>query len=53
MNDNILRLIMPTLKAEKNNGNSDRNLILPLILLIAADSGDMSLIFSLLYIIMQ
>ena len=52
MNDNLLRLIMPTLKAEKNFGNSDRNLILPLILLIAADSGDTSLIFSLLYILL-
>lgn len=44
---------MPVLKTEKNDENSDRNLILPLILLIAADSGDVSLIFSLLYIIMR
>ena len=52
MTDNILRLVMPTLKTERKDGNSDRNLILPLILLIAADSGDMSLIFSLLYILL-
>ncbi len=53
MTDNIFRLVMPALKTEINNGTGDRNLILPLILLLAADSADMPLVFSLLYIIMQ
>lgn len=44
---------MPALKTEINNGTGDRNLVLPLVLLLAADSGDMPLILSLLYIIMQ
>ncbi|MBO5858795.1 MAG: hypothetical protein J6R20_03375 [Clostridia bacterium] len=50
MNDNVLKLIMPMMKAENNN---DIGLILPLVLLIAVDSGDMPLILCLLYIIMQ
>ena len=51
MTDNVLRLIMPMLKTD--NGSSDVGLVLPLVLLIAADSGDMPLMLCLLYIIMQ
>ena len=50
MNDNVLKLIMPMMKAENNI--NDIGLILPLVLLIAVDSGDMPLILCLLYIIM-
>ncbi len=53
MTENILRLIMPALRAERNSGGDDRNLILPLVLLLAVDSGDMLLILCLLYIVMQ
>jgi hypothetical protein len=51
MTDNLLHLVMPMLKSE--NQNNDISLILPLVLLIAVDSGDMPLILCLLYIIMQ
>ncbi|MBR2869046.1 MAG: hypothetical protein IKB88_08330 [Clostridia bacterium] len=51
MTDNVLRLIMPMLKTD--NGGGDVGLILPLVLLIAVDSGDMPLMLCLLYIIMQ
>lgn len=53
MTDNLLRLVLPALKSEKQHDGGDMGLILPLVLLIAVDSGDMLLVFCLLYIIMQ
>ena len=52
MNENLLRLIMPVLKTENRNEGGDMGLILPLVLLLAVDSGDMLMIFSLLYILL-
>ena len=51
MNENLLRLIMPALKTENRNEGGDMGIILPLVLLLAVDSGDMMMIFSLLYIL--
>lgn len=54
MNTNILQLVLPALitKTEYGNDSGDMGLILPLVLLIAVDSGDTALIFSLLYMLM-
>ena len=52
MNENLLRLIMPALKTEKTDNGGDMGIILPLVLLLAVDSGDMLMIFALLYILM-
>ncbi len=56
MNENILRLILPSLKAQKNTDRTDRNnddasLIIPLALLIMSDSRDFFLALALIYII--
>lgn len=57
MNENILRLILPSLKPQKSipcaeNGKNDVNLIIPLALLIMSDTNDFFLVLSLLYIIL-
>ncbi len=52
MNENLLQLVMPALKTENRNDGGDMGLILPLVLLLAVDSGDMLMIFSLLYILL-
>lgn len=54
MNSNILQLILPALQAKTEQGNDsgDMGLVLPLVLLLAVDSGDAALIFSLLYLLM-
>ena len=54
MNSNILQLILPALQAKSEQGSDsgDRGLILPLVLLLAVDSGDTALIFSLMYLLM-
>ena len=52
MNENLLRLVLPALKTENSNDGGDMGLILPLVLLLAVDSGDMLMIFALLYILM-
>ena len=46
MNENLLRLIMPALKTEKTDNGGDMGIILPLVLLLAVDSGDMLMIFA-------
>lgn len=55
MNENILRLILPSLKAQKNSYRTDcgddASLIIPLALLIMFDSRDFFLALALLYII--
>lgn len=55
MNENILRLILPSLKAQKNSPRTDcgddASLIIPLALLIMFDSRDFFLALALLYII--
>ena len=57
MNDNILRLILPALKAEKPSSqtgkNDDAALILPLALLLMYDTNDLFLVLSLMYIIIK
>lgn len=53
MANDILRLIMPALKPENRNEGGDIGIILPLVLLLAVDSGDMPLILCLLYIVMK
>ncbi len=54
MNSNVLQVILPALqpKTEQGNDGGDTGLILPLVLLLAVDSGDTALIFSLLYLLM-
>ena len=56
MNDNILRLILPALKAEKPSSqagkNDDAALILPLALLLMVERSDAFLVFALLYILL-
>lgn len=44
---------MPALKTEIQNEGGDMGIILPLVLLLAVDSGDMPLILCLMYIVMQ
>lgn len=56
MNNNILRLILPSLKAEKppspTGKSNDAALILPLALLLMYDTNDLFLVLSLMYIIL-
>lgn len=57
MNENILRLILPSLKSQKSspaadNPQNDISLIVPLALLIMSDTNDFFLALSLLYIIL-
>lgn len=57
MNENIMRLILPprdcdTAKEKPLNRDSDRSLVLPVIILLLAEKADFFLIFALIYIIM-
>ncbi|MBQ2846646.1 MAG: hypothetical protein IJE74_00110 [Clostridia bacterium] len=56
MNENLLRLILPVKKAEyrfsQGRADSDREIILPIVILLMAEKCDFFLIFSLLYILM-
>lgn len=57
MNENLLRLILPAKNpcgpARNNiNSNSDREIILPIVILLMAERCDFFLIFALLYILM-
>ncbi len=59
MNENILRLILPPngcdFRKSKNPrtcAESDRSLILPIVVLLMAEKADFFLIFALLYILM-
>lgn len=56
MNPDILRLILPadSCRYEKRpaSSDSDRSIILPVIILLMAEKCDFFLIFSLLYILM-
>ena len=56
MNENLLRLILPTKKAEyrtaHSKSDSDREIILPIVILLMAEKCDFFLVFSLLYILL-
>lgn len=58
MNENILRLLLPAKnsgRAAQNNishGDSDREIILPIVILLMAEKCDFFLVFALLYILM-
>ncbi|MBR5562424.1 MAG: hypothetical protein IKW12_04660 [Clostridia bacterium] len=56
MNENILRLLLPSKSPTSKNSavqtDSDREIILPIALLLMADKCDFFLIFALLYILM-
>lgn len=57
MTDNILRLILPSLKSQRSNysadcGKNDAELIIPLAILLMKDSNDFFLVLALLYIIL-
>lgn len=55
MNSDILRLILPSDSCRYENRpacyDSDRSIILPVIILLMAEKSDFFLIFSLLYIL--
>lgn len=56
MNENILRLLLPSKSpASKNSAartDSDREIIMPIVILLIADKCDFFLIFALMYILM-
>lgn len=57
MNENLLKLILPTKNSHcpvhsTAGGDSDRAIILPVIILLMAENCDSFLIFALLYILM-
>lgn len=56
MNGDILRLILPADNCRYENPrtyvDSDRSIILPVIILLIAEKSDFFFIFSLLYILM-
>lgn len=56
MNENILRLLLPSKNpAQKSTAartDSDREIIMPIVLLLMADKCDFFLIFALIYILM-
>ncbi len=53
MNENILRLILPSKNPHSvNRTDSDREIILPIVILLLAERCDIFLIFALLYILM-
>ena len=56
MNENLLRLLLPSRSPGCSDGmsrqNSDREIILPIVILLMADKCDFFLIFALLYILM-
>lgn len=55
MNENILRLLLPSKGPIGSDGmnrqNSDREIILPIVILLMADRCDFFLVFALLYIL--
>lgn len=57
MNENILRLVLPSLKAQTKSssadyGKNDASLIIPLALLLLHDTNDFFLVLALMYIIL-
>lgn len=56
MNENLLRLLLPSKNPCRTNGanctDSDREIILPIVILLMADRSDFFLIFALVYILM-
>ncbi|MBQ2904596.1 MAG: hypothetical protein IJE48_09390 [Clostridia bacterium] len=57
MNENILKILLPSknpfIKEQHGrNADSDREIILPLVILLMADRCDFFLIFALMYILM-
>ncbi len=56
MNTDLLRLILPAKSASPRNperfSDSDREILLPIIILLIADRGDFFLILSLVYILL-
>ena len=58
MNENIISLLLPAKnpcrEAQKSisHGDSDREIILPIVILLMAEKCDFFLIFSLMYILM-
>lgn len=54
MNESVLRLLLPVKNSRRENysGDSDREIILPIVILLMADRCDFFLIFALMYILM-
>lgn len=56
MNENILKLLLPSKSPgrsrARNSADSDREIILPIVVLLMAEGCDFFLIFALLYILM-
>ena len=56
MNENIFRLLLPSKSPNRrecgSRGDSDREIILPIIILLMADGCDFFLVFALMYILM-
>ncbi len=55
MNENLLRLLLPSKSPYRTDGvsrqNSDREIILPIIILLLVDKCDFFLILALMYIL--
>ena len=54
MNEGILRLLLPEKSARRPTygGNSDREIILPIVILLIAEKCDFFLVFALIYILL-
>ncbi len=52
MNTDLLRLILPEKSVSVRRTDSDREILLPIIILLIADRGDFFLILSLMYILL-
>ncbi len=53
MNENLLRLLLPSKNPCRiNTADSDREIILPIVILLMAERCDFFLIFALIYILM-
>ncbi len=52
MNTDLLRLILPEKTVSARRADSDREILLPIIILLIADRGDFFLILSLMYILL-
>ncbi len=56
MNENLLRLLLPSKSPCRQDGtsrtDSDREIILPIVILLMADRCDFFLVFALIYILM-
>ncbi len=53
MNENLLRLLLPSKSpCRTNNTDADREIILPIVILLIADRCDFFLVFALMYILM-